>query len=62
MAEMYYKDAISKGPKQTYLYIQLAEVYRDTFNNLDKAKAIIDQGLKVMPGDPALTEFKNSLK
>lgn len=62
MAEMYYKDAISKGPKQTYLYIQLAEVYRDVFNNLDKARGILDQGLKIMPGDPAFTEFKNSLK
>ena len=61
MAEMYYKEAISKDPKQTYLYIQLAEVYRDVFKDMGKAKAIIEQGLKVLPGDLALTDFKKNL-
>lgn len=61
MAEMYYKEAISKDPKQTYLYIQLAEVYRDVFGDVSKAKGIIDQGLKVMPGDLALLDFKKNL-
>ena len=31
MAETYYKEAISKGPLQPYLYTQLAEIYRDVF-------------------------------
>ncbi len=61
MAEMYYKEAISKDTKQTYLYIQLAEVYRDVFGDVSKAKAIIDQGLKVLPNDPALLDFKKNL-
>lgn len=61
MAEMYYKEAISKDPKQTYLYIQLAEVYRDVFQDKAKASAIIDQGLKVLPGDLALLDFKKNL-
>jgi tetratricopeptide (TPR) repeat protein len=61
MAEMYYKEAISKDPKQTYLYIQLAEVYRDVFLDTTKASAIIDQGLKVLPGDLALLDFKKNL-
>lgn len=61
MAETYYKDAISKDTKQIYLYIQLAEVYKDVFHDTDKSKLIIDQGLKVNPGNQALIEFKNSL-
>lgn len=62
MAEVYYKDAISKNPKQTYLYIQLAEVYRDVFKDTIKAISILDQGLKSMPNDEALVSFKSTLK
>ncbi len=61
-AEVYYKQAISKDPKQVYLYIQLAEVYRDVFKDLDKARAIIDQGLSKVPNDQSLVEMKNLLK
>ena len=61
-AEVYYKDAISKGPTQVYLYTQLAEVYRDVFNNLDKARAIVAQGLSKIPNDPNLLQLQASLK
>ncbi|MCX6702077.1 MAG: hypothetical protein NTX96_02715 [Candidatus Zambryskibacteria bacterium] len=61
-AEMYYKEAISKGPMQAYLYIQLAEVYRDVFKDLDKARAIISQGLSKIPNDPSLLQFQELLK
>lgn len=61
-AEVYYKQAISKDPKQVYLYIQLAEVYRDVFKDLDKARAIIDQGLSKVPNDQSLVQMKNLLK
>lgn len=61
MAETYYKQAISKSPKQTYLYIQLAEVYRDVYKDNEKAKAIIDQGLKIMPGEVSLLDFRKNL-
>lgn len=61
MSEMYYKEAISKDTKQTYLYIQLAEVYRDVFGDMSKAKAIIEQGLKAIPNDQALLDFKKNL-
>ncbi len=61
MAEYYYKKAIANGPKQTYLYIQLAEVYRDVFKDIEKAKSIIDQGLKILPGDQALSSFKSNI-
>ena len=61
-AEIYYKDAISKGSTQVYLYTQLAEVYRDVFNNLDKARAIVAQGLSKVPNDPNLLQMEASLK
>ena len=60
-AEIYYKQAIVKGPAQPYLYTQLAEIYRDIFKDLDKARAIIEQGLVNIPNDPNLLQFKESL-
>lgn len=60
-SETYYKQAISKGPTQSYLYIQLAEVYRDIFKDNAKALALIDSGLVKIPNDPSLLEFKSSL-
>lgn len=57
-AEVYYKEAIVKNPTQVYLYTQLAEVYRDIFKDLNKAKAIIDEGLTKVPNNPNLLQFK----
>lgn len=62
MAENYYRQAISKDPKQIYLYIQLAEVFRDVYKDNDKARAIIEEGLKMNQLDQALLEFKANLK
>ena len=61
-AEIYYKQAIIKGPTQAYLYTQLAEIYRDIFQDLEKAKSIIDQGLSKLPNDPSLLQFQQTLK
>lgn len=61
-AEVYYKQAISKGPTQAYLYTQLAEVYRDVFKDIDKARAIVTQGLSKIPNDPNLLQLQASLK
>lgn len=60
-AEVYYKQAISYGPTQAILYIQLAEVYRDLFQDKAKARAILDQGLSKIPNDPNLLQLKASL-
>jgi tetratricopeptide (TPR) repeat protein len=60
-AEIYYKQSIAKGPLQVYLYIQLAEVYRDIFKDIGKAKAIVDQGLAKIPNNPDLLQLKASL-
>ncbi len=61
-AEIYYKQAIVKGPTQVYLYVQLAEVYTDIFKDMDKALAIITQGLTKIPNDPNLLQLQSSLK
>lgn len=61
-AEVYYKQAISKGSTQVYLYTQLAEVYRDIFKDLDKARAIVTQGLSKIPNNPNLLQLQASLK
>jgi len=61
-AETYYKEAITKDPKQIYLYIQLGEMYRDVEHNVVKAKAVADQGLAQIPNDPNLLQFKATLQ
>lgn len=61
LAETYYKKAIARGPKVSYLYVQLSSVYKEVFNDSIKAKAILDEGLKNIPNDPSLTEAKNNL-
>lgn len=60
-AEVYYKEAISKGPTQAYLYVQLAEAYRDVFKDLTKARATVDAGLVKIPNDANLLQLKASL-
>jgi tetratricopeptide (TPR) repeat protein len=61
MSEVYYKKAIARAPNQAYLYIQLSSVYKEVFNDLAKAKAILDEGLKKMPNDKSLLEAKKNL-
>jgi len=61
VAEKYYNQAIKNGPTQSYLYIQLAEAFRDVSKDTVKAKAVIEKGLKAKPNDPALLEFKTTL-
>lgn len=60
-SEIYYKQAISKAPTLPYLYIQLAEVYKYFFKDLDMARAIIDEGLRVIPNDESLLEAKSNI-
>ena len=61
-SEMYYKKAIVNGPTQSYLYVQLATVYRDVLKDIVKAKAVVDQGLSEVPNDPSLLQIQASLK
>lgn len=61
-AETYYKKAILNAPAQAYLYVQLAEMYRDLEKNRTKASAVVDQGLSQIPNDAVLLQMKASLK
>ncbi len=61
-AEVYYKEAITKSPTQAYLYLQLASVYQDVFKDMDKAREIVNEGLKQLPDDESLLSAKESLK
>lgn len=59
--EEYYKSAISNAPTQSYLYVQLASVYKDVFKDTIKAREIIDLGLTRIPNDKALLSAKSSI-
>ena len=61
-AELYYKEAISKGITQAYLYTQLAEFYRDLLKDNAKALVVVNQGLTQLPNDPNLIQLKTSLQ
>ena len=61
MAEVSFKSAIELAPTQSYLYIKLANLYKDSFKDIQKAITILDQGLKRIPDDKALAELRNSL-
>lgn len=60
-AEKYYNQAIKNAPTQIYLYVQLAESFRDVAKDIVRAKATIDRGLIIKPNDPSLLSFKASL-
>ena len=62
LAETSYLKAISNAPTQEYLYAQLALVYRDVFKNIDKARAMVNQGLSKIPNSQYLLQLKNSLQ
>jgi tetratricopeptide (TPR) repeat protein len=57
-SEKYYKQAIVNGPTQVYLYVQLAEIYRDIWGDKPRAIAILEQGLAKNPGDENLTKIE----
>lgn len=61
-SEKYYKEALIKGSTQPHLYTQLAEVYAYLFKNKEKAQAILDEGIKNIPGDLNLLQMKSTLK
>lgn len=60
-AEKYYNEAIKNAPTQIYLYVQLAEAFRDISKNTVKARAVIERGLVANPNNPSLIEFKATL-
>ncbi len=53
-AEKNYLQAIQNDPKMAYLYVQLAEFYRDVAKNMAKARAIIERGVRNNPDNAEL--------
>ena len=54
LAEKNYLKGIENDPKLPYLYAQTADFYLEVMKNKEKAKNILEKGLKEVPGDEAL--------
>lgn len=61
-AEKSFLTALSLEPKAVYRYLRLFEFYSYTTKDSAKAKAILEQGLKEVPGDASLQATLESLK
>ena len=61
-AQIYYKQAISRGPTKSYLYLQFATFYRDVMKNNSQALVIVNQGLAKIPNDPSLLQLQSTLQ
>ncbi len=53
-AEQYFRLSITLEPLVGYRYLRLFELYRYGLKDTGKAKAILEEGLKAIPGDPSL--------
>jgi hypothetical protein len=58
VAERYYKQAILRAPTEPNVYIRFAQAYVDLMQDKTKAIAVIDQGLKMLPNNLFLLEFR----
>ena len=54
LAEENYLKSIENDPKLPYLYAQTADFYLEVMNNPQKAREILEKGLKAIPGDESL--------
>jgi tetratricopeptide (TPR) repeat protein len=54
--------AIEKAPTQAQLYVKASEIYLDVFGDTKKAIAIVEKGLKALPGNTQLLSLKKSLE
>ncbi len=59
-AEANYKKAVLNGPDQIYIYRNFADFYRFVLNDPEKAKALLEEGIKANPG--ASEDLQNLLK
>ncbi len=60
-AEQNFRLAITLDPKADYRYLRLFEFYRYSLKNIEKAKAVLEQGNKAIPGNPSFTTLIESL-
>lgn len=61
-AEQNILSAINLAPEQIQLYVKAAEIYQDVFNDISKARAIVEKGLTANPGNENLLSLLASLK
>ena len=59
LAEKNYLKSIENDPKYPYFYVQLSYFYLEVLNSKEKAKEILEKGLKAVPGDE---NIKSALK
>ncbi len=53
-AEKNYLKALENDPKLPYLYVQIADFYLEVMGDKSKARAIIERGIREIPGDEGL--------
>lgn len=61
-AEQYFLLAIELDPTAHYEYLRLYELYHDIMKDDIKAKAILEKGLKAIPGEASFNVLLESLK
>jgi tetratricopeptide (TPR) repeat protein len=62
LADTYYTAALHNGPSQDELYFNAASFYQQVENNLGKAVAVAQLGVKYNPGDQNLENLLTSLQ
>ncbi|MEK7170556.1 MAG: hypothetical protein AAB767_04690 [Patescibacteria group bacterium] len=60
-AEEYYRLAVTLDPKTSYRYLRLFEFYRYLLRNSAKARAILEEGLRAIPGETSFTSLLETL-
>ena len=61
-AEMYYLEALKKGPHQNHLYFKIVDFYINFLNDKDKAINIVEKGIEANPNSQKLKDLLISLK
>ncbi len=59
-AERYFLSALELEPQVSYRYLRLYSFYTDVQKDSVKAKALLERGLKLIPGEPTLTSLLES--
>ena len=61
-AETNLRSAINQGPKERYYYVQTYLFYLEVVKDPTKARAVIEEGLRAIPGDSQLSGILAELK
>ena len=61
-AEENFLKAIENAPNDVYLYFKISEFYKNILNDMDKARTIVQQGIKANPSSEELKSLLASLE